>query len=123
LQIGVLPQETLQLSGATSNGATPDFYRAGAIAKGLFKLENSVAYNSAVDLDVGTIDTDSECTRAQIVYVLTASNSEVCDCVGGAGLNGLVDSSGRRPGRSSYGDSRRRQCARGFLVKLLSRKS
>jgi hypothetical protein len=49
----------------------------GATAKGLFELEDSAAYNGTVDLDVGTISTDSECIRAQIVYVLTATNSEV----------------------------------------------
>jgi hypothetical protein len=49
----------------------------GATAKGLFEPETAAAYNLTVDLDVDLVDTDSECVRAQVVYVLTAINSEV----------------------------------------------
>jgi hypothetical protein len=43
----------------------------------LLQLEDAAAYNLAIDLDVDAIGADSECTRAQIVYVLTAVNSKV----------------------------------------------
>ena len=72
------------------------------------ELEDTAAYNSTVDLDVGAVDTDSECTRAQIVYVLTATNSEVRACVGGAAVNRFVDGSRSTPGRSGHSDSCRR---------------
>ena len=77
----------------------------------LFELENGVAYNDTVDLDVGAIGTSSEGTRAQIVYVLTATNSEVRACVGGAAVNRFVDGSGSTPGGSGQSDSCGRQGA------------
>jgi hypothetical protein len=77
----------------------------------LLQLEDSVAYDSTVDLDVGTIGTDSECTSAQIVCVLTATNSEVRACVGGAAVNRFVDGSGGTSGRSGQSDSCTRQRA------------
>ena len=50
---------------------------SGVLENLLFELEDAAAYNLTVDLDVGAIGPDSECTRAQVVYVLTAINSEV----------------------------------------------
>ena len=41
------------------------------------QLEGSAAYNLTVDLDVDAIGADSECTHAQIVYVLAVIDSEV----------------------------------------------
>src|SRR6266478_6436921 len=49
----------------------------GATAKGLSQCERGAAYNLVVDDDVHAIGADPECTRAQIVYVLTAINPEV----------------------------------------------
>jgi hypothetical protein len=83
----------------------------GTTAKGLFELEGAAAYNLSADHDVHAVGADSERTRAQIVYVLTAINSEVRACVGGAGVNGLVDGSGGTPGRSGHSDSCWRQRA------------
>ena len=45
--------------------------------KSLLELENSVARNLTIDPDINAICADSERTRAQIVYVLTVTNSEV----------------------------------------------
>ena len=44
---------------------------------GLFELEGSAAYNLVVDLDFDAIGADPKCARVQVVYVLTATNSEV----------------------------------------------
>src|SRR5882724_6721994 len=43
----------------------------------LFQSKDTAAYYTAVDFDVHSIGAHAECTRAQIVCVLTASNSEV----------------------------------------------
>ena len=43
----------------------------------LLQLKDTTAYNLTVDIDVDAIGADSEGTRAQIVCVLTAINSEV----------------------------------------------
>src|SRR6266496_2388499 len=48
-----------------------------AIRPLLFESKDTAAYYSAVDFDVHSIGAHAECTRAQIVCVLTASNSEV----------------------------------------------
>src|SRR5437870_8252103 len=82
-----------------------------ATAKGLFELEGSAAYNLVVDQNVLAIGTGPECARAQIVYVLAAIDSEVRAGVGGAGVNGLVDLSGRASGCSGHSDRCRRQIA------------
>ena len=44
---------------------------------GLFELEDTAPHNLTVDLYVDAIGAHSERTRAQIVYVLAATNSEV----------------------------------------------
>jgi hypothetical protein len=49
----------------------------GSNSETLFELEDSAADNLAVDLDVDPIRANAKCTRGQIVYVLTAINSEV----------------------------------------------
>jgi len=54
-----------------------DFSFNTACCERLLQLKDSAAYNLTVDLDVDAIGTGSECTRAQIVYVLTTINSEV----------------------------------------------
>ena len=46
-------------------------------AKTLFELEHATTYNLTVDLDVYLLGAQSESTRAQIVDVLTAVDSEV----------------------------------------------
>ena len=43
----------------------------------LFKLEGSAPYRDVVDLDVHAIGARSKSSRTQIVYILTAINSEV----------------------------------------------
>src|SRR5438270_375544 len=53
-----------------------DFSLNTACCERLLQLKDSAAYNLTVDLDVDAIGTGSECTRAQIVYVLTTINSE-----------------------------------------------
>src|SRR5206468_3643258 len=47
---------------------------AEAIRPLLFQSKDTAAYYSAVDFDVHSIGAHAECTRAQIVCVLTASN-------------------------------------------------
>ena len=64
----------MKQKAATRRSATADCEQQPKV---LFELEDSVAYNSTIDLDVDTIGADSESTHAQIVYVLTATNSEV----------------------------------------------
>src|SRR5437879_1914461 len=77
----------------------------------LVQSKDTAAYCLTVDVNVHAIGTTPECARTQIVYVLTAINSEVRACVGGAAVNGLVDGSGRPSGRSGQSDSCRRQRA------------
>jgi uncharacterized protein (TIGR02611 family) len=43
----------------------------------LLQSKSAASYYSAIDFDVHSIGTHAECTPAQIVCVLTASNSEV----------------------------------------------
>src|SRR5206468_6923591 len=69
-----------------------------------------------VDLDVNAIGAHSESTRAQIVDVLTAVDSEVGAVVGGTSVNRLINFSGRTPGSSSHSDSCWWQRARGNTV-------
>ena len=45
--------------------------------KSLFKLENSVAHNLAIDPDINAICADPECACAQIIDVLATVDSEV----------------------------------------------
>jgi hypothetical protein len=52
-------------------------YLNAALPNRLLQLESSAAYNLVVDLDINAVRADSELTGAQIVYVLTAINSEV----------------------------------------------
>src|SRR5882672_10172565 len=82
----------------------------------LFQLKDTAAYNLPVDVDVHAIGTNSECTRAQIVYVLTGINPEVRTVVGGAGVNGLVDLLITSCARSVHSDRRGRQVARRHTV-------
>src|SRR6266487_4407978 len=51
-----------------------DFSLNTACCERLLQLKDSAAYNLTVDIDVDAIGTDSQCDRAQIVYVLTTIN-------------------------------------------------
>src|SRR5204862_6889019 len=82
----------------------------------LLQLEDSAAYNLTVDFDVDAVRAHSECTRTEIVDVLAAVDPEVRARVGGAAINGLVDLSGRTPGRSGHSNSGWRQVTCGSTV-------
>ena len=71
------------------------------------ELKGSAAHDLTVDYDVNAIGTNSERTRAQIVNVLTAINSEVGARVSRAGVNALVDLLVTSYARSVHGDGRR----------------
>ena len=78
----------------------------------LLQLKGSAAYNLTIDLDVDAVGAYSQCTRAEIVYVLTAVGPEVRAGVGGHSVNGLVDLFVTCCARSIHSDCGRRQCAR-----------
>src|SRR5207249_9609780 len=103
--------ETKSRHARTRDGSLQIAVACGATAKGLSQREGGAAYNLAVDDDVHAIGAGSQRARAQIVYVLTASNPEVRAGVGGTGVNRFVDLLVSSCARSVHSDRRERQIA------------